>query len=63
MTFKKGQIIKLSFQKNGCDYCGNYEIIRTGSRFYLFCNDNGHDFHSTKTELETIISAQNKSAS
>lgn len=63
MTFKKGQIFKLNFKEDGRDYCGDYEIIRTGRRFYLFCNDNGHDWYPTKAELEKIISAQNKLAS
>lgn len=63
MTFKKGQIFKLKYdilEGSGVraklrTITGEYEIIRTGRRFYLFDNNSGIDLYMNKTELENSI--------
>jgi hypothetical protein len=59
MTFKKGQIVKVKFSETSEGYerkfRGEFEVIRTGRRFYLFSNDYGKDWHPSKAELEKAI--------
>lgn len=63
MKFTKGQFVNVKFDKTeGKGHrsvtrtiTGKYEIIRTGKKLYLFCNDTGHDWHPTKKELEEAI--------
>jgi hypothetical protein len=59
MTFSKGQIVKVHYKKyiDGVhrEYTGNYEVIRTGRKYYLFCNENGQDWYPSKKELESAM--------
>lgn len=65
MAFKIGQTYKVKYEKlfgSGARtykraFSGNYELIRSGAKMYLFCNDNGEDWYPTKKELEAAIEA------
>jgi hypothetical protein len=70
MVFKKGQILNLKYTKKrnlggergfiDVEINGSFEVIRTGKRLYLFCDEHGIDFNPTKKELIEIIQNENK---
>ena len=61
--FSKGKLVKVKytlmegrgFRTTSRGIIGEYEIIRTGRRFYLFDNTNGIDWNPTKKELQEAI--------
>lgn len=63
MTFSKGQIVNVRFwgaKTSNREFKGEFEIIRTGARFYLFSNVYGYDWNPTKSELIQAIEEYKK---
>jgi len=62
MKFSKGQIVKVKFEKTTDAHrgytktiTGEYEVVRTGVRMYLFNPATGHDWTPTKEALIEAI--------
>lgn len=54
--FKKGEIYTVRFFREGRGYVtGDYELIRKGKRYYLFCAHSGHDWYPTEKGLQDAI--------